>query len=118
MNLLLDENLSPRLVARLLSLFSGLKHVRDVGLREVDDRAIWDWAEAHAYSVVTTDFDFVAMSQRLGWPPKVIHIEKCDFPFRVIEDLLRRSAVLITEFDKDEAAGVLTLRVPPGRESR
>ena len=118
MNLLLDENLSPRLVPRLLSLFAGLKHVRDVGLRQAEDKAIWDWSRAHKYTVITTDFDFVTMSQRLGWPPKVIHIERCDFPFRVIEDLLRRSAVLITEFDKDESAAVLTLRVTAGNESR
>jgi len=111
-NLLLDENLSPRLVPRLLSLFAGLQHVRDAGLRQAEDKAIWDWAATHAYSVVTTDSDFVAMSQRLGWPPKVIHIEQCDFPFRVIEDLLRRSAVLITEFHKDSTTGVLTLRLP------
>jgi predicted nuclease of predicted toxin-antitoxin system len=117
-NLLLDENLSPRLVPRLLSIFADLKHVRDAGLRQAEDKSIWDWAKANAHTVITTDFDFVIMSQRLGWPPKVIHIEQCDFPFRVIEDLLRRSAVLITEFDKDESAGVLRLRVAPGHEPR
>jgi hypothetical protein len=75
-------------------------------------------AKANVYTVITTDSDFVGMRQRLGWPPKVIHIERCDFPFRVIEDLLRRNAVLITEFDKDESAGVLTLRIPQGHKSR
>ena len=118
MNLLLDENLSPRLVPRLVSLFSGLKHVREAGLRQAEDRAIWDWAKLNAYTVVTADFDFVVMSRRLGWPPKVIHLEQCDSPFRVIENLLRASAVLITEFDKDDAAGILTLRIPQGRASR
>ena len=111
MKLLLDENLSPRLVPRLLSLFAGLTHVRDVGLRRAGDKAIWDWAKVSGYTVVTTDSDFVSMSQSLGWPPKVIHIEHCDFPCRVVEDLLRRSAVLITEFAKDDATGVLPLRV-------
>lgn len=112
MNLLLDENLSPRLVGRLASLFSGLKHVSEVELRQADDRVIWDWAQANEHTIVTTDFDFVVMSQRLGWPPKIIHIEKCDVPFRVIESLLRASAVLIAEFYKNESAGVLTLRIP------
>ena len=111
MRLLLDENLSPRLVSRLFSLFTGLTHVRDVGLRQADDKVVWDWAKASGYTIVTTDSDFVAMSQRLGWPPKVIHIEQCDFPFRVIEDLLRRSAVRITEFARDDTSGVLPLRV-------
>lgn len=110
MRLLLDENLSPRLVPKLLSLFAGLKHVRDIGLNRAEDPAIWEWARVNAYSIVTADVDFATPSQRLGWPPKVIHIERCDFPSRVIEDLLRRSAVLISEFDKDPGSGVLVLR--------
>jgi hypothetical protein len=44
----------------------------------------------------------------------VIHIEECDFPFRVIEDLLRRSAVRISEFDKDSNVGLLALRLRSG----
>ena len=56
------------------------------------------------------------MSRRLGWPPKVIYIEQCDFPFEVIENLLRRSAVRISEFDKDNGVGVLALRLSSGKE--
>ena len=69
--LLLDENLSPRLTNRLASLFQGLIHVRDVGLKQADDREIWNWAKQNAYTVVTADADFVALGQRLGSPPKV-----------------------------------------------
>jgi predicted nuclease of predicted toxin-antitoxin system len=86
-------------------------HVRDVGLKQADDQSIWDWAKANNYPVITTDADFIALSKRLGWPPRVIHIEHCDFPFRVIEDLLRRSAVRIAAFDKNEQATVLVLRL-------
>lgn len=46
------------------------------------DLSIWEWAEKNAYTVVTADSDFVSMTQKLGWPPKVIHIEQSDFPFR------------------------------------
>ncbi len=110
MKLLLDENLSPRLVQRLQALFPGLTHVRDVGLARADDRAIWSWATENGFSVVTTDSDFVALAQRFGWPPKIIHLEQCDFPFRVIEEHLRRNAVRISEFHKDQNAGVLSIR--------
>jgi predicted nuclease of predicted toxin-antitoxin system len=105
------RNLSPRLAPRLLSLFAGITHVRDVGLQRSDDNSIWEWAKAHNYVIITADADFAVMSQRLGWPPKVIHIEQCDFPFRVIEDLLRRSAVRISEFDKGNV-GLLAVRLP------
>jgi predicted nuclease of predicted toxin-antitoxin system len=109
-NLLLDENLSPRLVPRLASLFPGLIHVRDVNLSRAPDQEIWDWARANRYTVVTADADFVALSQRLGWPPKVVHIEQCNFPFRTIEKLLRQNAVRITELVSDSRTGVWVIR--------
>ncbi|MBV8810089.1 MAG: DUF5615 family PIN-like protein [Acidobacteriaceae bacterium] len=112
MKLLLDEDLSPRLVPKLLSLFSELAHVGDVGLRQAHDQAIWNWATANGYAIVTSDNDFVEMSQRFGWPPKLIHIEHCDFPFRVVEDMLRRSAVRLSEFEKDKTSGVFVIRHP------
>lgn len=84
MNLLLDENLSPRLLQRLSSLFPALIHVRDVGLKAASDEMIWDWAKRNSYTIVTTDADFAALSGLRGWPPKVIHLEACDFPLRVI----------------------------------
>ncbi len=76
------------------------------------DLSIWEWAEKNAYTVVTADSDFVSMTQKLGWPPKVIHIEQSDFPFRVIEEPIRTSAVRISEFDKSSDVGLLVLRLP------
>ena len=113
MKLLLDENLSSRLVSSLAELFGEIVHVREVGLREADDRTIWDWAKSNRHLVVTADADFVALSQRLGFPPKVVHLEQCDFPYRVIESLLRRNAVRIAEFDNDPLTGVLPIRPLP-----
>jgi predicted nuclease of predicted toxin-antitoxin system len=61
-NLLLDENLSPRLTPRLGPLFPKLTHVREVGLKQASDEAIWEWAKQNGYTIVTTDSDFVALS--------------------------------------------------------
>ena len=44
MKLLLDQNLSHRLVAALADLYPGSAHVRDLGLKEAADEAIWDYA--------------------------------------------------------------------------
>jgi len=112
LSLLLDENLSPRLTLRLASLFPGLIHVRDVGLRQAGDREIWDWARENRFTVVTADADFVALVDRMGLLPKLIHIERCDFPFRVIEELLRQNAIRISEFEKDPGARLLALPPP------
>ena len=114
MSFLLDENLSPRLVPRLSSLFGDLVHVRDVGLNHASDQAIWEWAAKNLHTIVTTDADFAAMSLQAGWPPKVIHLEECDFPFQIIEKLLRQNAVRIAEFGKDPNQALLALRFTPG----
>ena len=113
MNLLLDENLSPRLLSRLAPLFPGLIHARDIGLKQASDDMIWAWAKSNSYIIVTTDADFVAMNSKRGWPPKVIHLEECDQPLRIIEELLRQNAVRISEFGTDPQAGILVIRVTP-----
>jgi predicted nuclease of predicted toxin-antitoxin system len=114
---LLDENLSPRLINRLDQLFPGLAHVGQFGLKSSDDLTILDWAKANAFSIITTDSDFVALAQRLGWPPKVIHLKQCVYPLRVIEELLRTNAVRIAEFAKDDRSGLLVLRFAKSGES-
>ena len=44
MKLLLDENLAPRLVRELASLFPGSVHVREADLRQSPDAEIWEFA--------------------------------------------------------------------------
>jgi predicted nuclease of predicted toxin-antitoxin system len=76
---------------------------------------IWEWAKKNSYTIVTTDSDFVALSGGWGWPPKVVHLEECDFPLWVIEELLRQNAVRISQFAKDSRTGVLAIRFAPDR---
>jgi predicted nuclease of predicted toxin-antitoxin system len=110
MSLLLDENLSPRLVGRLAHLFPGMLHVRDIGLRAAPDPDIWEYAKQHGHTVVSADFDFVFLAEQRGVPPQVIHLPQCDYPAAIIEDMLRRNAVRIAEFLKDPASKVLVIR--------
>ena len=72
MKLLLDQNLAPKLVARLADLFPGSQHVRDVGLAMADDRAVWDYARAGGLAIVSKDADFRQLSFLYGSPPKVV----------------------------------------------
>lgn len=112
MSLLLDENLSPRLTSRLASLFPGLIHVREVGLKQARDKEIWAWARENSYTVVTADADFIDLLNRSEEGLKLIHLERCDFPLDVIEELLRQNAIRIAEFEKDPRARLLILPPP------
>ncbi|MGH7627075.1 MAG: DUF5615 family PIN-like protein, partial [Gemmatimonadaceae bacterium] len=73
--LLFDENLSPRLVARLADVYHGSTHVSAVGLAKAPDEAIWEYAATNDFVIVTKDDDFRQRSFLRGFPPKVIWLQ-------------------------------------------
>lgn len=72
MRLLFDQNLSPLLVGRLWDLFPDSVHVRDVGLKDADDREVWSFASKRAFIIATKDSDFNDLSFLHGFPPFVV----------------------------------------------
>jgi predicted nuclease of predicted toxin-antitoxin system len=71
----LDAQLSPAIAPWLSSTFSIEAHaVRDLGLRDSDDPAIFDAAKAANVVVFTKDSDFVELVERRGAPPQVVWI--------------------------------------------
>lgn len=72
MNLLFDQNLSPRLFDRLEDPYPGSVHVAEVGLGRALDREIWEHAREYELAVVTKDADFVELSTLHGFPPNVV----------------------------------------------
>lgn len=75
MKLLLDENLSRRLVPFLQSVYPGSTQVALVGLERADDRTIWQYAKDHGFVIVTKDADYYDLSLLLGAPPYVIWLQ-------------------------------------------
>ena len=109
MKLLLDENLSRRLVRQLADLFPGSTHVAFEGLLEAPDIRIWERAKAEGLAIVTADSDFYELATAFGPPPKVIWLRGCDYPTAVAEGLIRRQAIRIAEFLRDAEQAVLIL---------
>ena len=58
MKLLLDQNISYKLVNRLADVYPESKHVRQVGLGEADDLTVWDYAKDNDFVIVSKDEDF------------------------------------------------------------
>jgi predicted nuclease of predicted toxin-antitoxin system len=75
MKLLLDQNLSFKLCQNLADLFPESNHVRLLGLSETGDRALWDYARAHGFTIVSQDADFAEMAALLRTPPKVVWLQ-------------------------------------------
>jgi len=62
MKLLFDENLSRRLCQKLEDIFPDCKQVCLVGLENVDDRDIWQYAAKEGLTIVSKDGDFHDLS--------------------------------------------------------
>jgi predicted nuclease of predicted toxin-antitoxin system len=110
--LLLDENLSRKLVVRLAQLYPESAHVGEFGLLASPDREVWEFAKAGGFVIVSTDSDFYEFATTLGPPPKVVWLRRWTHPTKDAEQLLRREAVRITDFAADPELGVLVLDRP------
>jgi predicted nuclease of predicted toxin-antitoxin system len=107
--LLLDENLSFRLVARLADVYPGSAHVRDVGLSGADDGRVWEHARAHGFVIASRDADFHDRCVRHGPPPKLVWIQRGNCSTRDVEAILRRRSPDVERFAGDAEAAVLVL---------
>ena len=75
MKLLLDENISRRLVPFLQHDYPGSNQVVLLGMESASDKDVWQRAKQHDYVIVTRDADFQELSLVWGQPPKVIWLK-------------------------------------------
>ena len=75
MKLLLDENLSRRIVPFLQSDFPASTHVVLLGLESASDSEIWQYAKANGFVIVSRDADFQERSLFAGHPPQDIWLK-------------------------------------------
>jgi predicted nuclease of predicted toxin-antitoxin system len=109
MRLLLDQNLSPNLMSSLQDLHPRSLHVQDIGMSNVDDSDVWEYARDNELAIVSKDSDFLHLSARYGHPPKVIRLACGDRPTEEIEALLRNYHEEILTFDQNEHEAFLEL---------
>jgi len=97
--ILLDQNPSPRLVPLLSDVLPGLESVYDRDLVGASDPVLFEWARRSGIvAIITADRDLVRIAERLGPPPKIIRIDRCDFPSRVIARLFDGKPCASTTF--------------------
>jgi predicted nuclease of predicted toxin-antitoxin system len=109
MKLLLDENISPKLAAKLSDIYPDSAHVRQFDLARKEDLDVWQFAKANGFIIVSKDSDFNQFSLLWGHPPKVIWARIGNCTTSDIAELLRRSSVLIHTFEEDPNESILVL---------
>jgi predicted nuclease of predicted toxin-antitoxin system len=109
MRLLLDQNISYKLVDRLSDLYPASRHVRQVGLGKANDLAVWNYARDNDFVVVSKDEDFHQRSFLSGPPPKVVWLRLGNCTTQDIEDTLRRNRGALMDFVAQTHAAFLVI---------
>lgn len=109
MKLLLDENLSDRIVHRIIDLYPDSEHVKSLALTNTDDGVIWEYAKANDFVIVSKDSDFHQRSLLYGHPPKFIYLRIGNSPTSKIVQILRSNFDTIIQFGDRESESILVL---------
>ena len=100
MKLLLDQNLSFKLVRHLRPVTEYTAHAGEVGLASASDQTVWEYARNHHYTIVSKDSDFL---------PKVICIRIGNASTQDILHCLQRRWKDIESFETSADETVLIL---------
>lgn len=110
MKLLLDENLSDRIVYRIIDLYPDSEHVKTLALTNTDDAIIWEYAKASSFVIVSKDSDFHQRSLLYGHPPKFIYLRIGNSSTSKIVQILRDNFDIIIQFGDGQPESILVLR--------
>lgn len=109
MKLLLDENLSDRIIHKIVDLYPDSNHVKTLGLINTDDAVIWEYAKANDFVIVSKDADFHQRSLLYGHPPRFIYLRVGNCPTSKITQILRDNLDTIIQFESSETESILVL---------
>lgn len=109
MKLLLDENLSDRIIPLIVDLYPDSTHVKFLGLTNTDDVIIWEYAKLNDFVIVSKDSDFHQRSLVYGHPPKFIYLRIGNSPTSKIVQILREKFEMMIKFGESEVESILVL---------
>ncbi len=109
MKLLLDENLSERIIPQITDLYPKSAHVKALALIQSEDVLIWEYAKANDFVIASKDSDFHQRSLLYGHPPKFIYLCVGNCPTSKVVQILRDNYATISQFEKAEQESILVL---------
>ncbi len=102
MKVLIDQNISYRIVPRLTHLFEELVHVKSLSWIDWNDYDIFINARLQGYTaVITLDEDFNILLLEYGKPPKVIWLKTGNCSTQVLSEIIISKIEIINSFLED-----------------
>jgi len=103
MKILLDANISWKLVNKLKPIFGECAHVDLIGLNvPATDIDIWNYAFDNGYIIITKDSDFVDLIEIKGFPPKVVLLKTGNNSSQALIELLINAKQMIEDLEKSD----------------
>ncbi len=99
MKLLLDENLSWRMIKKLKPFFEEVDHVSKLKIiQPADDISIWNYAKKNGFTIISKDDDFEKIVLLRKSPPKLIYLKTYNLDTQKLIDLIVKNTDKISEF--------------------
>lgn len=110
MKILVDQNISFRLVQRIEHVFDEIGHVKSLGLTNAKDLQIFMTARHQGFAaVLTQDEDFYNLLLEHGTPPKIIWLRTGNCSTTFLSKVILRNAEHIQDFLEDEMQDCLEI---------
>ena len=110
MKILLDANLSWRLVKLLEGYCEHMVHADKIGLSPpAKDIEIWNYAKANGLLIATNNEDFLHLLMAKGYPPKLVLFRTDNQTTQVMASLFEKHKNEITQLYQNNSLGVLDL---------
>jgi predicted nuclease of predicted toxin-antitoxin system len=102
MKLLLDANISWKLVNILKPIFGECVHVDLIGIDvPAKDIDIWNYALNNGHIIITKDNDFVNLLEINGFPPKIVLLKTGNNSSKALAELLINVKPMIEDLENN-----------------
>jgi predicted nuclease of predicted toxin-antitoxin system len=109
MKLLIDENISWRIIKKIENDFDAI-HVSTLKIKQpTNDREIWKYAFENNFTIVSIDDDFEKLVTYYNSPPKLIALKINNLKTQEVANLLILNKIVIEEFINKGADGILMI---------
>jgi predicted nuclease of predicted toxin-antitoxin system len=99
MKLLLDENLSWRMIKMLESISEEIIHVSNLKITQpADDISIWNYAKKNGFTIISKDDGFEKIVLIRKAPHKLIYLKTYNLDTKKLVDLMIENKDKIIEF--------------------
>ena len=99
MKILLDENLSWRIIKQLMPFFTEVVHASELKIiQPANDISIWNYAKKNGFTIISKDDDFEKIVLLRKAPPKLIYLKTFNLDTNKLVDLILENKDKIIEF--------------------